>query len=202
MNHLSDKGLERRDSILRAARTIFSREGYNAAKLTDISSEAQCSVGTLYTYFESRDELLEAVLTEVQNEMLEATEAPLKEGEFPAALSATNRAYFESYRANAKEMGLLEEAAHQNAAVREFRLKRIRKFSERHAAVIEELIEQGIVTKVEDPLMTSTALSATMTRLAYLTWVEGYFPDTAENFERITRTADYLWLSALGLPTD
>ena len=110
-NELTDRGQERRDSILDAALTVFVRYGYHATKLTDISHEAGCSVGTLYTYFENREELLAAVLQKVQAEIGNASDGPLEEDfsrlSFVDALRASNRAYLVGYRANAKVMALL-----------------------------------------------------------------------------------------------
>ena len=46
-NELTDRGQERRDSILDAALTVFVRDGYHATKLTDISREVKVLAGEL-----------------------------------------------------------------------------------------------------------------------------------------------------------
>ena len=53
---------ERRRQILEAAMAVFSRKGYNAANVSDVASEAGVSQGTIYWYFESKEELLTAGL--------------------------------------------------------------------------------------------------------------------------------------------
>ncbi|WP_299861328.1 TetR/AcrR family transcriptional regulator [uncultured Hoeflea sp.] len=63
---LSRSQKRRRDDIVQAALKIFDRDGFEAAKMTDIAREAEVAKGTLYLYFDTKIELLEAViLTEI-----------------------------------------------------------------------------------------------------------------------------------------
>lgn len=58
--------MRRREDNVQAALTIFDRDGFKAAKMVDIAREAQVAKGTLYLYFDTKVDLLEAViLTEV-----------------------------------------------------------------------------------------------------------------------------------------
>jgi AcrR family transcriptional regulator len=51
-----------RQRILDAAALIMSREGFAGTKLSDIAREANVKIATLYYYFSSREDLVEAVL--------------------------------------------------------------------------------------------------------------------------------------------
>lgn len=51
-----------RQSILEAAARIFRRDGYAAARLSDIAAEIGMKAGSLYYHFGSREALVEAVL--------------------------------------------------------------------------------------------------------------------------------------------
>jgi AcrR family transcriptional regulator len=53
----------KRNSILDAARTVFSRQGYAGASVDDVATEAGMAKGTLYLYFKSKEELYLAALT-------------------------------------------------------------------------------------------------------------------------------------------
>jgi AcrR family transcriptional regulator len=53
---------ERRRQILEAALAVFSRKGFHAANVSDVAAEAGVSQGTIYWYFESKEELLNAAL--------------------------------------------------------------------------------------------------------------------------------------------
>ena len=44
-------------SILEAAEKVFTRSGYNQARVEDIAEEAELAKGTLYYYFKSKDEI-------------------------------------------------------------------------------------------------------------------------------------------------
>lgn len=51
----------RREQILAAARRCFSRNGFHATSMHDVIAEAGLSVGAVYRYFKSKDELRAAV---------------------------------------------------------------------------------------------------------------------------------------------
>jgi AcrR family transcriptional regulator len=53
---------ERRRQILEAALTVFSQRGFHAANVSDVAAEAGVSQGTIYWYFDSKDELLKAAI--------------------------------------------------------------------------------------------------------------------------------------------
>lgn len=55
---------ERPAEILAAALKLFSDKGFAATKLDDVSKEAGISKGTLYLYFESKEAIFKAVVTE------------------------------------------------------------------------------------------------------------------------------------------
>jgi AcrR family transcriptional regulator len=53
---------ERRQQILEAALTVFGQKGFNAANVSDVAAQAGVSQGTIYWYFESKEELLTQAL--------------------------------------------------------------------------------------------------------------------------------------------
>lgn len=52
-----------REMMLTAAERVFGRVGYHEAKMADIASEAGIAAGTIYNYFESKDEIFQAIVT-------------------------------------------------------------------------------------------------------------------------------------------
>src|ERR1700743_1617547 len=52
---------EKRVTILKAAQTVFLRDGYAAAKMSDIAAEAGVAPGTVYLYFDSKEALAQAI---------------------------------------------------------------------------------------------------------------------------------------------
>jgi TetR/AcrR family fatty acid metabolism transcriptional regulator len=51
----------KRESILRAATSVFARNGYFNSKVADIAREAEVADGTVYLYFKSKEEILHSI---------------------------------------------------------------------------------------------------------------------------------------------
>src|ERR1700679_4244557 len=51
-------------NILKMAKVVFERDGYEDAKMSDIALEAGVAPGTLYIYFKSKEALAEAMSDE------------------------------------------------------------------------------------------------------------------------------------------
>ena len=49
-----------RQAILKAARDVFVEKGFHAASIDDVVAASGLSVGAIYTYFKSKDELIQA----------------------------------------------------------------------------------------------------------------------------------------------
>src|SRR5215218_7941214 len=52
---------DKREAILRAAITVFARNGYFNSKVADIAREAGIADGTVYLYFKSKEEILHSI---------------------------------------------------------------------------------------------------------------------------------------------
>lgn len=59
-----EKG-QRRDALLAAALNVFFEKGYAAARLDDIAARAGVSKGTIYLYFESKEDLFLGLIESV-----------------------------------------------------------------------------------------------------------------------------------------
>ena len=54
----------RRDAILAAAKRVYSAKGFLGATIEDIAAEARVSVGTIYLYYKSKEDLYVSLLVE------------------------------------------------------------------------------------------------------------------------------------------
>src|SRR2546428_13057509 len=63
---------DRREQLLDAALTVFSAEGYNAAKVSDIVARAGVAQGTFYLYFRSKQEVMLALFERFQGALVAA----------------------------------------------------------------------------------------------------------------------------------
>lgn len=76
--NLSRKERERlfkQQEIIHAARDVFAMRGFSSSTLEEIADRAEFGKGTLYNYFQSKEELFETVIADAVDEFIEiATE--------------------------------------------------------------------------------------------------------------------------------
>lgn len=196
------RGIRTRASLVAAARTVFERDGYIDSRLTDITKEARCSTGTFYTYFDSKEEALAAVLHEAQEDMLHPGPPQEQHADRTVveSLEAGNRAYIDAYKRNAKLMLLLEQVAAIDPKFRRLRLDRGKAFAERNCRWVKKLQDEGFADPSLDPVMSASALSLMVGRMAYYKYALDE-PDWGTD-DLLVETATKLWVNALGIPAD
>jgi AcrR family transcriptional regulator len=198
----TERGLRTRAELLAAARRVFERLGYNDARLVDITNEAGCSIGTLYTYFDGKKAIFSVVLEASRQDMLHPGTAHVIDAHDPyGVIEASNRAYFEAYRRNAQLMVVFEQVAHLDDEIRELRRRRNAGFVERNARSIADLQARGLADPGLDALTASRALSGMVSRLAYSNFGfdEGEDGNGTLSVDALVLTATRLWANALGL---
>lgn len=202
---LTPRGERTRASLVAAGRAVFERDGYLDSRLADVATEAGCSIGTFYLYFEDKDDLLRAVLDTVEVDMLRPVRPRSREGSRPwadpvARIEAGNRAYLRAYRRNARLMLLLEEVATLRPELRELRRRRGWTFTERNARGIVELQRAGVADAALDPYRTAWALSGMVARMAYYAYALGDAGDPElRDEEALVAAMTRLWVNALGI---
>jgi AcrR family transcriptional regulator len=66
------KSEDKRYAILDAATRLFAERGLTAAPTSEISKQARVAEGTLFTYFKTKDELINALYRELKLELADA----------------------------------------------------------------------------------------------------------------------------------
>lgn len=195
------RGARTREALVAAARRVFERDGFINSRLTDITAEAKCSIGSFYTYFDSKDEIFTAVIQAAQDDMLHPGMPRVDDdlGNVPGILAASNEAYIEAYKRNAKLNLLLEQVATIDVEFRELRVARAVAFADRNARWIKRLQDEGYADPELDPAMTARALSPILGRMAYHAFA---LEDDSFDADAIVETATTVWLNALGVPRD
>jgi AcrR family transcriptional regulator len=192
----SRRGQRTRATLVTAARSVFERDGYVDARITDIADEAKVASGTFYTYFDSKEEIFAAVVESIEEDMLHMhVRERVGEAEPRALISAANAEYLTAYQRNARLMAVFEQVAQVDGQFRDLRVKRSDAFLKRNAKLIKELQDRGEADPSLDPLVAAEALSWMVSRMAYSVFVLG----RPIPIGLLTDTLNQLWLNALRL---
>lgn len=65
----TNRGIQTRNKLLRSAEYIFGKYGYHQSSITEITQHAGVSLGNFYTYFESKYQIFEDLLWDMQKEL-------------------------------------------------------------------------------------------------------------------------------------
>jgi len=84
-----------RSDILESAARAFARSGYRASTMQQIAAEAGFTAASLYTYFDSKEAILEALLQSVLEELHATFGAACPEATLDARLTALLRRQYE-----------------------------------------------------------------------------------------------------------
>jgi AcrR family transcriptional regulator len=193
----TERGRRTRAALLAAAREVFTRDGFLATTTTTIAKAAGVANGSFYTHFADKYEIFVALYQELRDEMLHPGihHARGDHDDPVATIAEATRAYLESYRANAGLMRVFEQVAAIDDRFLELRLERARAFEERNVRSIRRLQREGRADPSLDPELTAGALSAMVSRDAYLAFALGLRPGV--DFDKLVTTLTALWVNAL-----
>jgi AcrR family transcriptional regulator len=100
----ASKRANNRRAILRAALAVFAEMGYGAATVRDIIRRTDLATGTFYNYFDSKEDIFEALTQETGEELrAKLSQARKEAGSFEEFIKASYHTYF-SYYAGHREM--------------------------------------------------------------------------------------------------
>jgi AcrR family transcriptional regulator len=196
---LTPRGQRTRAALVAAARVIFERDGFVNARITDISEEAGVAHGTFYTYFDSKEEIFRAVITALQDELIDVRRTEdarhgRAETVREAALRANHR-YLATWQSHTELMKLWEQVALLDDSVAEmFRESRMA-FVARAEAAIRRLRARDAIDPELDPRIAAYALTGMVSRFAYVWFMQSEDFDFDHACEQVTR----LWVNALGV---
>lgn len=139
-----DVSEERRPQIVEAATQVFIRKGYRKTTMPDIAREAGLSVGGVYWYFKSKDEVVLALLEEIFQSDLESMKILLDSDSSATErlkffVAASIRNYDEIAWINSVGLEFFGQAGH-DPLVRGF----IQAYISHYRQALVRLIEQGI----------------------------------------------------------
>ena len=194
---VTPKSRRRRAELLEAGRTTFITRGYFDTRVADVVELAKVSQGTFYSYFDSKDDILQTLVTHMIDEMLAQTATPIRPTKTAfLALQATIEQFMFSYRDHSGMIGVLEQAVTANDNFRNFRQGIRDRFGRRlHVMLVPQLSNHPDGIKV-NPYIGAYALGGMLDDFAYGCYILHQVVDEAD----AVRTLTVLWARAAGIP--
>jgi AcrR family transcriptional regulator len=192
----TNRGLRSRAALVAAARMIFERDGFQNARITDISKLAGMAHGSFYTYFSSKEEIFQEVIKDLLVELMGAGSPRAENGDgVMARIERANRLYLEAYQRHARLLRTWDEVATFNddlAAL--LRLGQLQ-FVSRAERTLQKLQREGRLDPEIDPHYAATALTSMVGGFARTWFITGEEFELENAVIQLTR----LWANAIGL---
>lgn len=189
---------EKRVSILEAARAVCRETGLDGIKMADIAARARVSKGTLYRFFDSKEDLLtdmviveqERCLRELQQ--IERNGAPVAEQLAAVVRTCTQGRTAENVSLNIQALGVAQRSPRTAEKVG----TKLKDLYNQQQAVIEKVIASGMRTgefrRDLDEEAAAAALMGFCDGYSYRASFDGRFsepPMTARLFEHVVALA-------------
>ncbi len=196
----SQKGARTRARLVEAAKEVFEEDGFLEARISDIAERAGLSHGSFYHYFESKEEIFREVAQGVEEQLsaplgdviLEpGSKAPPQE-----RIREALRRHLESYRREARIIGVIEQMARYDKQVNAARMARQKKYSALVAESIRNLQRHGLADPDLDPQIAAAVLGAMTSRFPEMWLVQGAVQCT---FDKAVDQLARVFINALGL---
>ena len=189
------RGREKRELLLRAARTVFEREGFLHTRISDICDEAGISHGSFYTYFSSKEEIFQELIDDIELDVLTPETSPAGADPFDR-IEAANRHYLEAVRKHAAILAVIEQVVTFDQDARTTRDAREMAFAAALERRTREYQDAGLVDPRLDARFAARALGAMVHAVAVSMFIEGL---EEYEIEQATEQLTLLWTNALGM---
>lgn len=188
------KGLRTRQSIVQAGRAVFARSGFVSARMGDIAEEAGLSMGGLYRYFANKDDVFEAVIADVHDNLFRASvsrEHSFADNPYEALLEA-NRGYLETYYEYRDVLRAFMEAAHVDARFRDFWWAMRTRHIERFLRVLHQVgADEGLdATEVR---LSAESVACMVEQSAYVWFAQDELYGSTVDLDDAARTVSRIW---------
>ncbi|MGN6791422.1 MAG: TetR/AcrR family transcriptional regulator [Streptosporangiaceae bacterium] len=192
------KGRETDEAFREAARTVFARDGYLNAKISDIAAEAGKSVASFYNYYDTKADLLIALAEEFHAEATQMAVLPYRSGlTRQEALREAVAGFWRTYAKRRGELIGVFQAAMLDEEFLDRWLDIRAEAVARIARQIRQAQSEGFCPGV-DPVLTASALSAMLEHFSYI-WLGQGGERAAVQFddERAIDTLATIWVNSV-----
>ncbi|MBA3238229.1 MAG: TetR/AcrR family transcriptional regulator [Parachlamydiaceae bacterium] len=196
MKRIVKKPTERRAEIIKTARDLFLAKDYDKTTMQDFMNHLGIAKGTIYHYFKSKEELLEAVIEDIVNQHFEKVQILIQETK-GNALEKIQALVTEGSKVPATSvLGQLHERGNEAMHTR-LLVATLMKQAPLYAKLIQQGCEEGLF-QTHAPLECAEFI---LSGIQFLTDL-GISPWTQEDLSRRTKAFPKLIERLLQAPTD
>jgi AcrR family transcriptional regulator len=130
------------ERIVRAARVLFLRDGVDGASLRDIARRARTSIGMIYYYFPTKDDLFLGVIEQVYGKLL--ADFALALASAPTAEGRLRALYARIAVASEDELDVIRLIVREALVSSDRRTRILERFSRGHMPLLLHALAEGV----------------------------------------------------------
>jgi len=175
---------DKRRAILDAAITVFARQGFHSARVSDVAAEAGVAYGLVYHYFDSKEQMLNELFSERWRLLLEASQEMQRSDASPRdKLRGVASFIIESYRHEPELMKvIIVEVTRAANSFGRTHLPEIRAAYDVVAGIVSDAQETGEFREDVDPDFAAMLFYGAIEQLLS-GWIFDLVPATDESYE-------------------
>lgn len=156
-NNRASKRQHNRQTILHAAREVFSERGFGGTTVRDIIRRTDLATGTFYNYFDSKEEVF-AALNETMGDSLreKLTQARADASDLHSFIECNFRIYFEYFAANKEDYFLMRSNRGRNAGNQVLQGPQVEAGIAEMAEDMRRAIKAGIIPSLDIDYLTAS----------------------------------------------
>ena len=176
---------DKRRAILDAAITVFARQGFHSARVSDVAAEAGVAYGLVYHYFDSKEQMLNELFSERWKLLLEASQEMQRSDASPRdKLRGVASFIIESYRHEPELMKvIIVEVTRAANSFGRTHLPEIRAAYDVVAGIVSDAQESGEFRDDVDPDFAAMLFYGAIEQLLS-GWIFDLVPATDESYEQ------------------
>jgi TetR/AcrR family fatty acid metabolism transcriptional regulator len=172
LNALKQKKPEKYKSILDAAVRVFARKGFYQARVSEIAREAGVADGTIYLYFQNKDDILISLFEEGMKMVIENVKTEIDQVSDPLEkIRRFARAHL-SLIENHKDMAeiIQVELRQSTKFMKEYRNEKFYEYIDIIGSIVKEGQAQGLIRPDVEPGVVKRALFGALDEMSRF-WV-------------------------------
>jgi TetR/AcrR family transcriptional regulator, fatty acid metabolism regulator protein len=175
---------DKRRAILDAAITVFARQGFHSARVSDVAAEAGVAYGLVYHYFDSKEQMLNELFSERWKLLLQASQEMQRSDASPRdKLRGVASFIIESYRHEPELMKvIIVEVTRAANSFGRTHLPEIRAAYDVVAGIVSNAQETGEFREDVDPDFAAMLFYGAIEQLLS-GWIFDLVPATDESYE-------------------